>query len=108
MEKPSKYREVNQVLGKNPRLGPLTIAQALVFSVILLLAYILKQGLNLTWVQTFLFCGWAVGSYLMLFGDRHWRYTNKFTTTPYFIRGYLRYKSLKFKTNEGKKRKKTN
>ncbi len=107
MEKP-QYRQVNQVLGKNPRLGPFTIAQALVFSVILLLTYILKQGLNLTWVQALFFCGWAVGSYLMLFGERHWRYTNKFIKTPYFIRGYLTYKSLKFETNERKKRKKTN
>lgn len=99
-----KYRQVNQILGKNPQLGPFTIAQALVFSLILLLGYFLKQGLNLTWIQTLLFCGWAIGSYLMLFGERHWRYTNKFTTIPYFIRGYVLYKSLK--NYEGKERKK--
>ncbi len=105
---PKEYRQVNRILGKTPKLGPFTIAQALAFSIILLLAYILKQGFNLTWIQALLFCGWGVGSYLLLFGERHWRYTNKFTSTPYFIRGYVKYKSLKFKTNEGKKRKKTN
>lgn len=95
MENPEKYRQVNQILGKNPKLGPVTIAQALVFALILLIAYIAKQGLNLSWIQTLLFSAWAMGSYLVLLGERHWRYTNKFIKTPYFVRGYLTYKSLK-------------
>lgn len=104
MEKPEKYRQVNQILGKNPKLGPVTIAQALVFALILLIAYLAKQGLNLSWIQTLLFSAWAMGSYLVLLGERHWRYTNKFIKTPYFVRGYLTYKSLK--KNEAQERQK--
>jgi hypothetical protein len=104
MEKPEKYRQVNQILGKNPKLGPVTIAQALVFALIILIAYLAKQGLNLSWIQTLLLSAWAMGSYLVLLGERHWRYTNKFIKTPYFVRGYLTYKSLK--KNEAQERQK--
>ena len=105
MMKALKYRRVNQILGKNPKLGPFTIAQVIAFVPCLLLAYMAKKFFSLTWTQTLFVIAWLMGSYLILFGNRHWRYTNKFTHPPYFVRGYLLYQSVKQK-NERKNRQK--
>ena len=95
MMKALKYRRVNQILGKNPKLGPFTITQVIAFVPCLLLAYMAKKFFSLTWTQTLLVIAWLMGSYLILFGNRHWRYTNKFIHPPYFVRGYLLYQSVK-------------
>ena len=94
-ERPKQYRQVNQILGRNPKIGPFSTAQALASVPILLFSYMAKRGFNLSWVQTALFATWLMGSYLILFGRRHWRYINKFTNPPYLERGYARYSSLK-------------
>ena len=94
-DRPKQYRQVNQILGRNPKIGPFSTAQALAFVPILLFSYMAKQLLNLSWVQTALFATWLLGSYLILFGTRHWRYINKFTNPPYLVRGHLLYSSLR-------------
>jgi len=93
----SSYNEfipVNQVLNLKPRLGPIPGDQVVPWVSILLVAYIVCQGLlGLPWTTTILISGWGIGTWWVLTGDAAWKFLSKFYGTPHWVIGHLMYQS---------------
>lgn len=96
MDKPNpKFRTVNRILGSQPNVGPIPGDQVIPWCILGFLSIVLGRNiLNLTWPQTGLIVGWAIGTWWILTGNKAWRFLSKFISVPYVARGHARYISL--------------
>lgn len=95
MQEPnSKFRNVNQILGAQPNLGPFPASQIVPWGLILIFCWFCKGLLNLNWLWTGLLAAWLMASCWILFGDKAWRFLSKFVHVPHVVRGYTQYKPM--------------
>lgn len=92
MSDESNFRAVNATLGNSPSVGPLPGNQFIPWTVILVLAWFIGQGLlGLGMLKTAFLAAWLIGSWWILTGSKPWRYLSKLMTVPDWTVGYIRY-----------------
>ncbi|WP_427162198.1 hypothetical protein ACQFX9_11910 [Aliinostoc sp. HNIBRCY26] len=112
-EKQQEFRPVNQILGSQPSLGPIPADQIFPWTVIVLAAYFIVNGVFgglftddfQRWLWTVLIAGWGIATWWILSGGRSWRFLSKFIGVPTWTRGFARYQSLLEVNHEAKNRK---
>ncbi|MCA1990650.1 MAG: hypothetical protein LDL41_01180 [Coleofasciculus sp. S288] len=94
-EKESKFRKVNPNLGQQPNIGPFPAEQFIPWLAIAGVSYYLcKVLLQMSWVWTGAIAAWGIATWWVLTGSKPWKFLSKFVRTPYWVRGYGRYRSL--------------
>lgn len=89
------YRPVNQVLGSQPRFGPIPADQLLPWMGFGFASYfICDQLFRLPWIVTFGVIVWLCASWWLLTGSRSYRFLGKFMPVPNWVRGRVRYRSV--------------
>ncbi|MGH1396117.1 MAG: hypothetical protein ACRAVC_19115 [Trichormus sp.] len=112
-ERQPDFRPVNQILGSQPSLGPIPADQIFPWTVIVLAAYFIINGIFgglfaddfQRWLWTALIAGWGIATWWILSGGRSWRFLSKFIGVPTWTRGFARYQSLLEVNHEAKNRK---
>jgi len=104
MSQEKEFRVINQALGKQPKLGPFAFNQIIPFSLSIIMAFFLKQALDLNWINTILIAVWMMGTVWILTGKQAWRFLSKFVNVPYWVRSSVRYESPLFSTEPTRKR----
>ena len=102
-----QFRPVNQILGTQPRLGPIAANQIIPFSFMFIISWFARELLALSWVHTIFLAIGLCGCSWMLIGDRPWVFYSKFWAVPYLVRGRVNYDSIlegKVKQSLGKKK----
>ena len=100
-ERDPEFRPVNQILGTQPSLGPIPADQIIPWTVIVLAAYFIINGIFGSWftdefqkwLWTALMAGWGVATWWILTGGKSWRFLSKFIAVPTWTRGFARYQS---------------
>ncbi len=89
-----KFRPVNQSLGQQPSLGPIPATLLAPSAAILVISYVLvKVVLSLGFVWFLLVSAWGMSTWWLVVGEKTWRFTNKFVSTPNWNRGHVHYTS---------------
>ena len=100
-ERTDRFRPVNQSLGKQPSLGPIPAALLAPSLVILVGSYFLVQVvLSLGFVWFLLVSAWGLSTWWLVVGEKTWRFTNKFVSTPNWKRGHVPYVRCLWHENE--------
>ncbi|MEL6334818.1 MAG: hypothetical protein AAFQ76_19795 [Cyanobacteria bacterium J06626_26] len=90
-----EFRKVNPYLDQAPKFGPFQANQLLPWITIAGISYYLfKVLLGFTWVWTGILAAWGIATWWTLTGSKSWRFLSKFVPTPYWVRGYGRYRRL--------------
>lgn len=91
-----KPRQINQLLGAKPSIGPVPAELFFPWLVISGSIFTITQGfLKLSWVWTLILVIWGCGVWLILVGRRPYAFLGKFLPVPKkWSRGYIRYISL--------------
>lgn len=93
--KRSDYIPVNQILGTQPNLGPFPGDQVIYWAGFLVLVFVLRTFLRLSWVNAGLLFFWLCGTWWVLNGEHSWRYKSKVhPRVPFWTRGVARYQKL--------------
>jgi hypothetical protein len=100
-EKENQFRPVNQILGSQPSLGPIPADQIIPWTVIVLTAYFLINGIFGSlfvddfqkWLWISLIATWGIATWWILTGGKSWRFLGKFIAVPTWTRGFARYQS---------------
>ncbi|KAB8333856.1 hypothetical protein SD80_011390 [Scytonema tolypothrichoides VB-61278] len=106
MDKPRReFRTVNHILGKQPRLGPLSADQIIPWSAIALIGYMVVKGfMQQSWLATGIAIAWGWATWWTVSSNQ--AFFGKFIGTPRIIRGYKPFVSLVHPPQEPKPRKK--
>ena len=93
MSEQRRYRNVNRILGEQPRLGPFPADQifpwgAIGMTNIILFHYILNAG----WLPTSIATAWGWATYWTLSSRKS--FFGKFIGVPRLSKGYMRHRSL--------------
>lgn len=98
--------KVNQVLGIQPRLGPLPANQILPWSLFTLFSYFVCQGyFALGWLPMVLLDGWLISTWWIVTGERSWRFLSKiYPPVPHWERGCTSYQSFLNNSNGSNKK----
>ncbi|MBE9180215.1 hypothetical protein IQ268_16755 [Oculatella sp. LEGE 06141] len=92
---PEDFRPVNPNLGLHPNVGPFPADQILPWIAIAGGSYYLfKQLLGFTWLWTGMLAAWGIATWWVLTGSKSWRFLSKFIGTPFWVRGYGRYRQI--------------
>jgi hypothetical protein len=88
--------QVNQVLGVQPRLGPLPANQILPWAIFTLASYFICMGyFALGWLPMVMLDGWLICTWWILTGDKSWRFLSRiYPPLPRWERGYPMYQSF--------------
>ena len=90
-----EFVPVNQILNAKPRLGPIPGEQVVAWIGIIVVSYLICQGLlGLPWIATCLIAAWGIGTWWALTGDESWRFLSKFQGVPRWTLGNQPYISL--------------
>jgi hypothetical protein len=90
-----EFVPVNQILNAKPRLGPIPGEQVVAWIGIIVVSYLICQGLlGLSWIATCLVAAWGMGTWWALTGDESWRFLSKFHGVPRWTLGNQPYTSL--------------
>lgn len=90
----NKFRTVNNTLGKSPNIGPIPMEQFFPWSIAVLIALLLRQTLEISWVWTFLIAAWGISSWWILTANGSWRILSKFVNTPNWVRVRATYQPI--------------
>ncbi|NJL10260.1 MAG: hypothetical protein HC908_09060 [Calothrix sp. SM1_7_51] len=112
-ESDKEFRQVNQILGTQPSLGPIPADQIFPWMIILLGSYFIVHGIFGSifpnewhkWLWTLLISGWGMATWWILTGGKSWRFLSKFIGVPTWTRGIARYRSVRESNHETKNRK---
>lgn len=94
-DRPPEFRPVNQLLGSQPRFGPIPAEQLVPWFMIAFVVFIVTQSLlAVSWIWTIALTFWGCGTWWILTGSHPWRFLSKFVSTPRWTRGRVQYRSL--------------
>jgi hypothetical protein len=89
-----KFRKVNENLGKQPGIGPFPAEQIIPWCGIAGTGFYAGQFLHLPWLWTGVLILWGISTWWVITGSKPWRFLAKFMGTPYWVRGYGRYRRI--------------
>jgi hypothetical protein len=90
----AKFRKVNENLGKQPGIAFLSAEQIIPWSVISAVGFYTGQALRLPWLWTGVLILWGIATWWVITGSKPWRFLAKFVGTPYWVRGYGKYRRI--------------
>jgi hypothetical protein len=93
MSEQPRFRQVNQLLGSRPSLGPIPADLVLPWGGIFLVVLILTRSLFvLDWMWTVGLTVWGCASWAVLTGNHPYKFLSKFMVPPRrWSRGHVRY-----------------
>ncbi|MFP5274903.1 hypothetical protein [Coleofasciculus sp.] len=89
-----KFRKVNENLGKQPGVGPFPAEQIIPWSMIFGASIYICRALGFSWTWTGVVALWGISTWWVITGSKPWRFLAKFVGTPYWVRGYGRYRRI--------------
>ena len=88
------FRKVNENLGKEPGVAGFSPHQIIPWTVIAGVGYYVGQIFRFSWLWTVLIILWGIATWWVVTGSKPWRFLAKFVGTPYWVRGYGRYRRV--------------